>query len=747
MKGFLKKPLIYTLITMLAVPAWLITSILTAPKASASEAEPTILASWNFPGNPDNSIADGGTSINSTREISAVNTSEPVFTAQGSTTSAASATQWINGQGTKYWEISFNSVGYENITVSSKQYSSATGPKDFKIQYSNNNIDWNDIVDSSIVVDANFTTGSKTASLTSAASNKNDVHIRWIMSSNTAVNGDLVGAAGTSRIDDIVITGSVITSPVITIDPYVTDLTNEDITVTASTDKGTLNADSHTFTENGSFDFIATDSFGNATTETVTITNIDKEKPEITLNGPDFLLISGTDYTELGAVVEDNMDGTVYLVNPDISTGENLDEDANEIDTTTQGIYLLTYSYTDEAGNEGTSQQRLVFVGYAGGIINLDIFRVLTGDTANQDIRSSLNKNKEELINLLIGQGTEITGDEWDKLFILPTEVIVGDITLPVNTGMTATGAVYYEIGAGSTTLNLDIPAKITFPGKAGYRAGYIDNATGLFVEITDVCTIGEGEDYPSLEAGAACVMNIDSSDPLDRINDDLVIWTRHFTTFAAYTETVAIPVVTKTENNTGEKGSVTLTWPSTGADKYQVYVDGNLYKEVTESLANYSVTISGLDYGKNYTITVKAIVGDLSNADQKVVNLKASVISPVVETEEVAIEETPAPVAKKNITVQPQPAQAEEVKEETAIKTNDDNSSDEEVNWTPWIVLFIMIILAGAATGGYFWCFSGQEDAKTIVREAKAEIEKKSTTKNKPNKPQPKSKKKTKRW
>ena len=69
------------------------------------------------------------------------------------------------------------------------------------------------------------------------------------------------------------------TSPIITVDPYITTPTNGDIVVTVHTNEGTLNATSHTFTENGSFDFIATDAAGNSTTKTITITNIDKIVP------------------------------------------------------------------------------------------------------------------------------------------------------------------------------------------------------------------------------------------------------------------------------------------------------------------------------------------------------------------------------------------------------------------------------------------------------------------------------------
>ncbi|MCX6793742.1 MAG: DUF1565 domain-containing protein [Candidatus Gottesmanbacteria bacterium] len=69
------------------------------------------------------------------------------------------------------------------------------------------------------------------------------------------------------------------TVPVITIDSYNTGWTKNDITVTASTNEGTLNTTSHQFTTNGSFDFVATDAAGNVTTRTVSITNIDKANP------------------------------------------------------------------------------------------------------------------------------------------------------------------------------------------------------------------------------------------------------------------------------------------------------------------------------------------------------------------------------------------------------------------------------------------------------------------------------------
>lgn len=72
------------------------------------------------------------------------------------------------------------------------------------------------------------------------------------------------------------------TPPVITIDTFPTDPTNQDVVICASTNEGYLNENCHTFTENGEFVFVATDLSGNKTEETIMIGFIDKDAPEIT---------------------------------------------------------------------------------------------------------------------------------------------------------------------------------------------------------------------------------------------------------------------------------------------------------------------------------------------------------------------------------------------------------------------------------------------------------------------------------
>jgi hypothetical protein len=78
-------------------------------------------------------------------------------------------------------------------------------------------------------------------------------------------------------IGDYIMVGAKPAAPVITVMSYNTDPTLQPVIVNATTNKGTLNATSHTFLENGSFDFVATDAIGNVTITTVTIANIVKK--------------------------------------------------------------------------------------------------------------------------------------------------------------------------------------------------------------------------------------------------------------------------------------------------------------------------------------------------------------------------------------------------------------------------------------------------------------------------------------
>ena len=176
--------------------------------------EQTTIVNWNFPNNPDDNIADGGITANLSKVITTNATGTITYANTGATTNAISSTGWDAGMDLKYWEIEFTTQGYTDINLSSKQRSSGSGPKDWKIQYKIGNSGiWTDVPGANIIDSNDWVHGIFPETiLPSETFDQSSVYIRWIMTSDIAVNLSAVGAAGTSRIDDIIVKGNLITS-------------------------------------------------------------------------------------------------------------------------------------------------------------------------------------------------------------------------------------------------------------------------------------------------------------------------------------------------------------------------------------------------------------------------------------------------------------------------------------------------------------------------------------------------------
>jgi hypothetical protein len=204
------------------------------------------------------------------------------------------------------------------------------------------------------------TTGDVTATITpSETVTINGGSATHTFTDNDTFTFDFQDAAGNTGSAVATVSNIDRTAPVITIAPYNTDPTNQDITVTASTNEGTLNTTSHIFTANGSFDFVATDLAGNSSTTTVTITNIDKTAPVITLNGGDMSLTIGQAFSDPGASTNDGSAVTA----------------SGSVNTALAGIYLIRYSSTDSAGNVAKEVIRTVAVNpAASGIVGSDAY-------------------------------------------------------------------------------------------------------------------------------------------------------------------------------------------------------------------------------------------------------------------------------------------------------------------------------------------------------------------------------------
>lgn len=172
-----------------------------------------LIVKWTFPtGNPTDSIADGGISVNLDKAIHTEGgTSEIDFTKNGATTKSAQATGWDNGSMLKCWVVQVNTQGYENLKLSSKMQSGGNnpGPRDYAVQCRIGETGaWIDVAGTNIVVANDWTTGVlDSISLPATCYNQESLYLRWIMTSDTNSAGGIVASGGINKIDDIYVTG------------------------------------------------------------------------------------------------------------------------------------------------------------------------------------------------------------------------------------------------------------------------------------------------------------------------------------------------------------------------------------------------------------------------------------------------------------------------------------------------------------------------------------------------------------
>lgn len=138
---------------------------------------------------------------------------------------------------------------------------------------------------------------------------------------------------------------------------------------------------------------------------------------------------------------------------------------------------------------------------------------------------------------------TTVTGPaDWNGVIAAPT---VTTVTLPETTGETTTLGTAIEIGFADAKLSFDNAVRILLPGQAGKKAGYSRPGTA-FTEITSLCAADTQAAGDALGVDGECKIDAGA---------DLVIWTKHFTKFASYTQTTNS---TSTSSSTSSGGGTT---------------------------------------------------------------------------------------------------------------------------------------------------------------------------------------------
>jgi len=253
-------------------------------------------------------------------------------------------------------------------------------------------------------------------------------------------------------------------------------------------------------------------------------TNVTALVPTITITGASVSPVSGTSTnftsTTTFTVTAGNASTQAYVVTVQVLEATQTAPDgtgAATISTTTPEVVITdpaaTTTLTINSGVTNPTIDVSAFIGAMG-----------TGTIPAINITAN-NASGAEVV---IPASTLVTSASttWDGVMSAPT---VTTVTLPTTSGYTKTVSSAIELGFSGVELTFDKGVRILIPDQAGKRVGYTRDAGATFTEITAVCAADNQATGDALAAGAECKIDV---------SGDLVIWTKHFTTFASYTQT-----------------------------------------------------------------------------------------------------------------------------------------------------------------------------------------------------------------
>ncbi len=157
-----------------------------------------------------------GTSLSAFHALAATTWSTP---AGNGSQYSFSSNNWSVGD---YYQITLSTLGYGNVSLSWDQTRSSTGPSSFRVDMSTDGTNFSTILASYSVIQAGLA-GSGTLSWSTSAANYQSAFTTSIASIAGAddaasltfrfVNLSTVAAAGTNRIDNIIVSGDVVPAP------------------------------------------------------------------------------------------------------------------------------------------------------------------------------------------------------------------------------------------------------------------------------------------------------------------------------------------------------------------------------------------------------------------------------------------------------------------------------------------------------------------------------------------------------
>lgn len=179
--------------------------------------------------------------------------------------------------------------------------------------------------------------------------------------------------------------------------------------------------------------------------------------------------------------------------------------------------------------------------------------------TINSTTPQALLTNPNEAVNIIVSHpvanpSVDATNFVYNGVGVMPNITIsipgVASVNVPTSTTFTAASSSWtgvigaptvttvtldsdktlssaFEVGSTQSKLTFDKAVRIFVLNEGGKRVGYVDN--GSFVEITTTCG-SDSQAWTDANLGVSGDCKMDSG-------SDLIVWTKHFTKFAVYTQ------------------------------------------------------------------------------------------------------------------------------------------------------------------------------------------------------------------
>lgn len=155
-------------------------------------------------------------------------------------------------------------------------------------------------------------------------------------------------------------------------------------------------------------------------------------------------------------------------------------------------------------------------------------------------------------------------GGPWDGTMLLPKVDVNNDFSLNLPDNYQSDISAVVELGFDQLSLSFDRGVRLLIPGQAGQLLAYSHGDNVTLIET--LCQADNQLAGDALPAGGDCYLTKD---------DDLVIWTKHFTKFVTYSQTEITPITPGSSSGGGSSSNNNNSPSTSNSSKVSVYDTG----------------------------------------------------------------------------------------------------------------------------------------------------------------------------